>query len=84
MPLKYGVITMIDRRKFIQAGVAAGLASSVPFRLFIRDAYGEVAMPLLSDPALQPKFVNMVPDALAPSFKYPDASHAAGCVQARC
>ena len=27
-------------------------------------------VPGLSDPQLQPKFVNLVPDALAPSFKY--------------
>jgi spore coat protein A len=61
---------MIDRRKFIQAGVAAGLASSVPFRLFVRDAYGEAGMVGLSDPFLQPKFVNLVADALAPGFKF--------------
>jgi len=28
------------------------------------------AQPLLLDPALQPKFVNNVPDALAPGFIY--------------
>ena len=61
---------MIDRRKFIQAGVAAGLASSLPFRHFIRDAYGEALIPGLSDPAAQPKFMYNVPDALAPGFKY--------------
>ena len=60
----------MDRRKFIQAGVAAGLASSLPFRYFINDAYGFQQIPGLSDPAMQPKFWNTVPDALAPSFKY--------------
>ena len=59
---------MIDRRKFIQAGIAAGLASNVPFRHFISDAYGDTAMPGLSDPALQPKFINYAPNALNPGF----------------
>jgi spore coat protein A len=62
--------TMIDRRKFIQAGVAAGLASSLPFRHFMRDAYGEALILGLSDPAAQPKFRYPVPDALDPAFKY--------------
>ena len=61
---------MIDRRKFIQAGIAAGLASNLPFRHFISEAYGAVAMPGLSDPAMQPKFAYPVPDALSPGFKF--------------
>jgi len=61
---------MIDRRKFIQAGVAAGLASSLPFRHFISDAYGLPAADGLSNPADQPLFAKLVPDALAPGFKY--------------
>jgi len=66
---------MIDRRKFIQAGIAAGLASNLPFRHFVRDAYGEIQMDGLSNPALQPKFVNYAPNALAPGFLYsPDAA----------
>ena len=65
---------MFNRRNFIQAGIAAGLAGSVGFRHLIRDAYGAVAMPGLSDPGMQPKFVNYVPNALNPGFIYsPDA-----------
>lgn len=61
---------MIDRRKFLKASVAAALAGTVPGQHFIRSAYGAPAAIGLSDPALQPKFVNVVPDALAPGFKY--------------
>ena len=61
---------MIDRRKFLQAGLATGLASSVPFRHFVSDAYGAPFIPGLSDPAAQPKFVYNVPDALSPAFKF--------------
>ena len=74
---------MIDRRKFIQAGVAAGLASSLPFRHFISDAYGAPLIPGLSDPATQPKFAYAVPDAMAPGFKYMPDKKGAYKVQIR-
>ena len=66
---------MIDRRKFLQASVAAALATGAPFGWAIRTAGAVPAAAGLSNPALQPMFVNLVPDALAPSFKYvPDAA----------
>ena len=61
---------MMDRRNFIKAGVAAGLAGSVGFRHFIQDAYGEAALDGLTDPAVQPKFTNYAPNALDPGFIY--------------
>ena len=61
---------MIDRRRFIMAGIAAGFATHAPFRHFVADAFGAPLMPGLSDPALQPKFANPVPDAMAPGFHY--------------
>jgi len=61
---------MIDRRKFIQAGIAAGLVTHAPFRHFMKSAYGEVLYGGLSDPTSQPKFAYPVPDAMAPGFKY--------------
>lgn len=73
---------MIDRRKFIQAGMAAGLASSVPFRLFVRDAYGATGMDGLSDPFWQPKFVEYAPNALDPGFLYSPHADGAYHVQA--
>ena len=62
---------MIDRRKSIQAGVAAGLTSSVPFRLFIKDAYGATRMDGLSDPFTQPKFVNYAPKDMVTALPGP-------------
>ncbi len=61
---------MIDRRKFLQASVAAALASGVPARFLMPRAYGAVAASGLSDPALQPKFAYPAPDAMAPGFIY--------------
>ena len=61
---------MIDRRKFLKTSVAAAVAATVPGQMWIREAFGDVAAAGLSDPALQPKFANPVPDALAPGFKF--------------
>jgi FtsP/CotA-like multicopper oxidase with cupredoxin domain len=59
---------MLSRRDFakISAMVGAGIALPKAARL----AHAAPAAVGLSDPALQPKFANPVPDALAPSFKY--------------
>jgi spore coat protein A len=59
---------MVDRRRFIQIGGLAGAGLMIPG--WTRRAFGASAAMGLSDPALQPKFVNLVPDALAPTFKY--------------
>jgi len=64
---------MIDRRKFLQASVAAALAAGTPVGWVIRPAGAVPAAAMLSDPALQfaaAGFVNPVPDAMAPGFKY--------------
>ena len=77
---------MISRRKFLKLGAAAGAAIAVPANLVgskgpggllaARRVLAAPAIPGLSDPAAQPKFVNPVPDALAPAFKYiPDKSN---------
>ena len=62
---------MIDRRKFLKTSVAAAVAASVPGQLWIREAFGSTLQLGLSDPALQDKFVNPVPNALNPAFIYP-------------
>jgi len=61
---------MVTRRTLLQAGVAAALAGTVPGQYFIRQAYGSPLALGLSDPALQPKFQELVPDAMAPGFIY--------------
>jgi FtsP/CotA-like multicopper oxidase with cupredoxin domain len=60
--------TMVTRRTLLQTGVAAALAGTVPGQYFIRQAYGSPLALGLSDPALQPKFQELVPNALDPGF----------------
>jgi FtsP/CotA-like multicopper oxidase with cupredoxin domain len=61
---------MVDRRRFLKTSIAAAVAASVPGQLWIREAFGAPLALVLSDPALQPKFANLVPDALSPGFKF--------------
>ncbi len=65
---------MINRRKFIQAGaVAVGGSILMPWSPLMKKAYGlplDSSIGLLSDPALQPKFVEHAPNALDPGFTY--------------
>jgi FtsP/CotA-like multicopper oxidase with cupredoxin domain len=62
----------IDRRDFVKLSTLAGAGFAVP--AWARRALAEALAPGLSDPALQPKFANPVPNALAPAFLYqPDA-----------
>ena len=58
----------MDRRKFIKMGGATAAAAYASGRLSLLRALAAPAAAGLSDPALQPKFVNPVPDALAPPF----------------
>jgi hypothetical protein len=55
----------MKRRDFSKIMAAAGAGAMLPWRKLraVPAATG------LSDPALQPKFANPVPDALAPGFK---------------
>ena len=61
---------MITRRRFVQLGAVAGMSAAVPWSRFLRIAHGATQGPGLSDPALQPKFVEAVPNALDPGFIY--------------
>jgi spore coat protein A len=64
---------MIDRRKFLQASIAAAVASGAPLGWAIRPAGAAPAAAGLADPAMQfaaAGFRNAVPDALAPGFKF--------------
>jgi hypothetical protein len=58
------------RRDFLKS--SAGLAALAAMPLSLRWSVARAANLIagLSDPVTQPKFVNRVPDALAPSFKY--------------
>ena len=61
---------MLTRREFMKLAGAAGaaLAASSQFNVF--RAFGATQGPGLSDPALQPKFAEIVPNALDPAFIY--------------
>ena len=62
---------MPTRRQFIQYTGLAGAGAWAHSKLgWIRRAYGATQGPGLSDPAMQPKFVSPVPNALDPSFIY--------------
>ena len=59
---------MFSRRRFIQGTTVLGAASLMP--RWVRKAWAETQGPGLSDPAIQPKFTNPVPNALHPGFIY--------------
>jgi spore coat protein A len=56
----------MKRREFSKIMAAAGASTLLPWHK-LRATPAALG---LSDPAIQPKFVNLVPDALAPGFKY--------------
>ncbi|MGB5550005.1 MAG: multicopper oxidase domain-containing protein [Thermoanaerobaculia bacterium] len=59
---------MFSRRRFIQGTTVLGAASLMP--RWVRKAWAETQGPGLSDPFIQPKFINPVPNALDPGFIY--------------
>jgi FtsP/CotA-like multicopper oxidase with cupredoxin domain len=72
----------MTRRQVLKAGMIGGAGLIMPLRFLPAKAFADPACAFLpgctrddlSDPALQPKFVNLVPDALDPNFIYqPDA-----------
>jgi FtsP/CotA-like multicopper oxidase with cupredoxin domain len=63
----------IDRREFVKLTSLAAAGLTAPS--WARRAAAEALARGLSDPALQPKFANPVPNPLAPAFRYqPDAT----------
>jgi spore coat protein A len=62
---------MISRRQFFKLTAATGVGLAVgPKMLGASRAFAAPLIPGLSDPAIQPKFVNPVPNALDPGFIY--------------
>ena len=61
---------MVSRRNFLQSSAAMSALAALPLSVRWSVAQAEGLIAGLSDPALQPKFVNLVPDAMAPGFKY--------------
>jgi FtsP/CotA-like multicopper oxidase with cupredoxin domain len=62
----------LTRRQVLKAGLIGGAGMMLPLRFLPRKAFGEPAAAGLSDPALQPKFVEFAPNALDPGFLFKD------------
>ncbi|MDJ0782275.1 MAG: multicopper oxidase domain-containing protein [Desulfosarcinaceae bacterium] len=60
----------VSRRQVLKAGVYSGASLLLPWGLNVPSAQAARLTPRLSDPAIQPKFVEYAPNALAPGFKY--------------
>jgi spore coat protein A len=80
------MVDRIDRRDFLalgaKAGVALGAASAIPGSVLrAMQAAGVPAAAGLSDPSLQPKFVELAPNALDPGFLFKDLNDNGGPVQ---
>ena len=59
----------MNRRQVLKAGLYGGAAMMLPWKFMLSKAHG-AAFPGLSDPALQPIFINAAPNAMAAGFKY--------------
>jgi len=60
----------VTRRQVLKAGLYGGAGLMLPWRFRMPTALAATQGPGLSDPAMQPKFTNLVPNALDPSFIY--------------
>ena len=62
---------MVSRREFLKLGGAGASAALLATKFnMLQRALAAPLAPYLSDPAGQPKFAYVVPDAMAPGFKY--------------
>jgi FtsP/CotA-like multicopper oxidase with cupredoxin domain len=60
----------MTRRQVLKAGLAGGAGMLLPWKFRLPRAFAATQGPGLSDPAMQPKFVATVPNALDPGFIY--------------
>ena len=62
---------MVSRRNFLKTSSALSALAALPLSVRWSVAQATSQIPgFLSDPASQDKFVSLVPDAMAPGFKY--------------
>ncbi|NIO11593.1 MAG: multicopper oxidase domain-containing protein [Deltaproteobacteria bacterium] len=71
----------LTRRQFLKASAIGGAGMMLPLRFLPRKAFGVPAAAGLSDPALQPKFVELAPNALDPGFLFKDLNENGGPAQ---
>jgi FtsP/CotA-like multicopper oxidase with cupredoxin domain len=62
----------MTRRQVLKAAMIGGAGLMLPLRFLPRKAFGVPLAAGLSDPALQPKFVELAPNALDPGFLFKD------------
>ncbi|MGD8625287.1 MAG: multicopper oxidase domain-containing protein, partial [Anaerolineae bacterium] len=72
---------MINRRQFLKLSAATGASLALPWSAAVQRAFAVPAAPGLSDPALQPKFVELAPNALDPGFLFKDLNENGGPAQ---
>jgi len=73
--------TGFTRRSFLKTSAAVGVGFATPGLWTGRRAYAASAAVGLSDPALQPKFLELAPNALDPGFLFKDLNKNGGPVQ---
>ena len=61
----------VTRRQVLKTGLCAGACMMLPWQVN-REAFAAMLADGLSDPALQPKFVELAPNALDPGFLFKD------------
>jgi spore coat protein A len=73
---------MIDRRTFLKLSTMTGSSALLAAKYGLgRRAFALPAVPGLSDPALQPKFAELAPNALDPEFLFKDLNQNGGAAQ---
>ncbi|MBZ2168786.1 multicopper oxidase family protein [Marinobacter sp. F4216] len=75
---------MITRRRFLQGSTLTTLGLALPFNPFLQRAHAIAYLSNvgpLSDPALQPKFIDLAPNALDPGFLFKDLNDNGGPAQ---
>jgi len=71
----------VSRRQILKAGFYGGAGMMLPLRFLPAKAFADPAAFGLSDPALQPKFVEFAPNALDPGFLFKDLNENGGPAQ---
>jgi FtsP/CotA-like multicopper oxidase with cupredoxin domain len=71
---------LLTRRQALKAGVIASAGVMLPWRFWSSRAIAAALNIGLSDPALQPKFVELAPNALDPQFLFKDLNDKGGPV----
>jgi len=67
----------MTRRQILKTGFYTGAGMMIPWS-FDRKAYADILAEGLSDPSLQPKFVEFAPNALDPGFLFKDLNEKGG------